>query len=194
MTSTNQAKYTDRWKIRNLFLAPFQQKFLDVFDSISPTDCLEVGAGEGYLLSAMKKRQPQARFVGLDVDQGIINEGKRVFPDLDLRVGDAYRLAEPDHSWDVVVASEVLEHLDRPNEGLAEIARVAKRYVLVSVPWEPWFRLMNFARGKHLRRFGNHPEHVNNWTQKSFTTFIGTRLKVEKVIPAFPWTIILARV
>lgn len=194
MMTTNQLKYESGNPLRKIFLRPFQRRFLTVLETIRPMDLFEVGAGEGYLLEQIHRRLPDVRLVGVDVEASIIAEGKRVFPHLDLRQGNIYQLNEPDHSWDVVVASEVLEHLDRPADGLRELARVAKRYVVLSVPWEPWFRLMNFARGQHLRRWGNHPEHVNNWTRQTFARFVGSQLTVERVIPSYPWTIVLARV
>jgi ubiquinone/menaquinone biosynthesis C-methylase UbiE len=120
-------------------------------------------------------------------------EGRRLFPRLHFDIGDIYHLAQASRSWDVVIVSEVLEHLDRPGEALDEVIRVAQRYVLLSVPHEPWFRIGNLARGRHVRRFGNHPEHVNLWSRKSFVQFVGKHATVQTVTGAFPWTIVLAK-
>jgi len=193
MTSTNQAKYTDGVKIRNIFLRPFQRRFVNAVAALEPTSLLELGTGEGYLLNEIHQRLPQARLVGLDLIPEFVAEGKRVFPHLDLRTGDIYHINEPDQSWDVVVASEVLEHLDRPADALRELTRVAKHAVVLSVPWEPFFRLGNFARGKHWQRFGNHPEHINLWTGKKFVAFASEQLIVDHVIPSLPWTIVVGR-
>lgn len=194
MPSTNQEKYESNNPFRKLFLSPFQSRFLSVLESIHPADVLEVGSGEGFLLHKIHERLPSRRVAGVEFVPEYVVEGRRLFPHLDLRQGDIYRLNEPDRSWDVVVASEVLEHLDRPEDALKELACVSRRYLLLSVPWEPWFRLLNFARGKHVRRFGNHPEHINNWSQKSFQRFVAESVTVERIIPSFPWTIVLARV
>src|SRR4030065_660295 len=67
---------------------------------------------------------------------------------------------------------EVREHLDQPLDALRELNRVSRKYVLLSVPYEPWFRLGNLARGRHLSRFGNHPEHVNLWSRSGFSRFV----------------------
>lgn len=192
--STNQHKYESFNPLRSMFLAPFQRRFIGALAATQPTGILEVGAGEGFLLSRIHGHLPQVPLLGLDVESRFIDEGRRIFPELDLRVGDVYHLQQPDRSWDTVIASEVLEHLDRPADGLRELARVAQRQVILSVPWEPWFRGLNFARGKHLRRWGNHPEHVNNWTQRQFVHLVGTALTVERVIPSLPWTIVVAKV
>jgi SAM-dependent methyltransferase/uncharacterized protein YbaR (Trm112 family) len=45
---------------------------------------------------------------------------------------NAARLPFPDDAFDVVLCSEVLEHLVRPVEVLAELRRVARRYVVVT--------------------------------------------------------------
>jgi hypothetical protein len=37
-----------------------------------------------------------------------------------------------------------------------------------SVPFEPYFRIGNVLRGKHLGRLGNHPEHVQHWNLRTF--------------------------
>ncbi len=65
---------------------------------------------------------------------------------------------------------EVLEHVPDPAAVLAEMFRVASRWVLVSVPREPLWRGLNMARGSYLRDFGNTPGHLNHWSKRSFAT------------------------
>lgn len=59
---------------------------------------------------------------------------------------NAVRLPFRDGAFDVVLASEVLEHLVRPVEVVAELCRVARRYVIVTSlealstsRWEQWW-------------------------------------------------------
>jgi hypothetical protein len=61
--------------------------------------------------------------------------------------------------------------------------------VVVSVPYEPWFRIGNVLRGKHLSGFGNHPEHVQHWNLRSFEKFLGAATLQVEIIEAFPWII-----
>ena len=51
---------------------------------------------------------------------------------------DPYPIA--DRSVHCVVCFEVLEHLDQPDLALGRIAAASSDYVVVSVPWEPYFR------------------------------------------------------
>ena len=61
---------------------------------------------------------------------------------------------------------EVLEHLSAATPAVAELARVTRGRCVVSVPWEPWFRLGNLGRGKNVGRLGNDPEHVQQFTPR----------------------------
>lgn len=194
MSTTNQKKFLDKTPIQQFLVGGFHQKFVETLVATTPTSILELGCGEGYLLEQIHRRLPDVKALGLDNTDIALAEGRRIFPHLDLRFGDIYHVDQPDKSWDVVLASEVLEHLDQPDVALSELKRVAKRYTLFSVPNEPWFRLGNLGRGRHLKRFGNHPEHVNLWSQSGFARFVAEQMQVEKVINAFPWTIVLARV
>jgi len=63
-------------------------------------------------------------------------------------------------SYDLTIACEVLEHLEDPGQALTEIDRVTKQSVLISVPQEPMWRILNMARGKYWSDLGNTPGHV----------------------------------
>ena len=194
MATTNQEKFLNQTPIQRKLVGQFHKKFLGILAGLHPESILELGCGEGYLMSKMHQQLPHVPMVGLDNLDEALKEGHRIFPDLKLEHGDIYQIAQPDQSWDVVIASEVLEHLDEPVKALEELKRVSKRYVILSVPHEPWFRLGNLARGRHLKRLGNHPEHLNLWSRKSFVSFVSQRLTVQMVKGAFPWTIVVAKV
>ncbi len=177
-----------------MWLRPFQKKFTNAIASLHPESVLEIGAGEGFLLHQLQTHLPNTKFLGYDLIPEFVAEGQRLFPELHLAVGDIYQIDQPDHSWDVVVASEVFEHLERPADALVEVKRVAKKYVVLSVPWEPYFRLGNLIRGGYLSRLGNHPEHINLWSDTGFVQFVQTQLSIQRVIRSMPWTIVVARV
>ena len=73
----------------------------------------------------------------------------------------------------MVVAAEVLERLPDPDRGLAELARVGRRHLLLlSVSQEPIFRGCNLLAGRYLRDLGNTPGHLNHWTRRGFTRLV----------------------
>ena len=95
---------------------------------------------------------------------------------------------------DVVLMIEVLEHLDNPKRMLGVLSQLAERHVVLSVPWEPYFRGLNFARGKHLAAWGNDPEHVQHWGRREFQRFVGDHFVVQDAPLVFPWTLVGAAV
>jgi hypothetical protein len=64
---------------------------------------------------------------------------------------------------------------------------------VVSVPWEPWFRLGNLGRGKNLGRLGNDPEHVQAFTPARLRKVLESGFHEVQVVRAFPWLIADAR-
>jgi hypothetical protein len=81
-----------------------------------------------------------------------------------------------------------------PEATVAEMARVAERWVLVSVPREPLWRGLNVARGAYWRTLGNTPGHVNHWSKRSFTQMLSRHGSIEDARSPFPWTMLLVRV
>ena len=104
-------------------------------------------------------------------------------------VGDAGMLPLHDGSVPVTTCIEVLEHLTEPARAVAELARVTSGGCVVSVPWEPWFRLGNFARGKNLGRLGNDPEHLQFFTRRRLQALLAQHFGSVRVLPVFPWLV-----
>jgi ubiquinone/menaquinone biosynthesis C-methylase UbiE len=89
---------------------------------------LEVGVGDGRNLSALC--EGCTRFIGIDSSEVAIrrsesrrHNGARV----ELKVGSAYGLPLPDNSCDLVVATDVMNHLEWPQRFSAEVRRVLKK-------------------------------------------------------------------
>jgi hypothetical protein len=93
----------------------------------------------------------------------------------------------------VAAAIEVLEHVPEPEATLSEMARVAERHLLVSVPREPIWRTLNMARGAYLRDLGNTPGHLNHWSKVGFVSLLSRYGTVEEVRTPLPWTMALVR-
>src|SRR5213078_5403505 len=157
---------------------------------------LDVGCGEGVLTSQWAERLEDARIVGIDLDDPKLRAewDKRRRPNLEYRAEDATDLSFGDGEFDMATAIEVLEHVPDPERTVAEMARVAKRWGLVSVPRAPLWRGLNMARGAYLKDFGNTPGHINHWSKRSFVSMLSRHGTVEEIRSPFPWTMVLVRV
>ena len=106
-----------------------------------------------------------------------------------------YDIPFEDNSFDAVGCFEVLEHQVDPVPALKELARVAKKHVIISVPHEPYFCLANVARGKNLdiRPRGSDPDHKQFWTKQAFGEFVAQELDIVWLGGSLPWTICIGR-
>ena len=98
--------------------------------------------------------------------------------------------------YDLVICSEVLEHLEDPERALKNIKELCneKGFILLSVPKEPIWRICNMARGKYWKDLGNTPGHIQHWTKKKFCRMVvNNDMKIVSVKTPFPWTMVLAK-
>jgi 2-polyprenyl-3-methyl-5-hydroxy-6-metoxy-1,4-benzoquinol methylase len=173
----------------------FEHTLDELLAQASPAKLLDVGCGEGVLVHRWALQLPAARLVGIDLEEESIQAGwaERQAPNLEYRVMRAENLPFADGEFDLASAIEVLEHVPDPEHTLAEMARCARRHLLVSVPREPLWRMLNMARGAYWTALGNTPGHLNHWSKRSFTRLLGRYGEVTQVRSPFPWTMLLVR-
>lgn len=188
------AKYKSENPLQRLLIRRFMAKLTELFDATQPAQSvLEIGCGEGFVTGQLSERHTVDSYVGIDLDAQDIERLKAKFPVVDAHQASIYDLSFLERDFDVVVCAEVLEHLEDPDAALRQIVGRNPRWVVLSVPHEPWFCLSNFARGKNLTRFGNDPDHVNLWSRRGFRKVIDPHLAVERHETSYPWQLVLAR-
>lgn len=170
--SRNLARYATRSRLYQWHTRAFHERMLEWVRLANPARILDAGCGEGFTAAFIGKRMPEVEIVGLDVSPGAIGYARQHHGAFaEYRVGSIYDLPFEDRSFDLVLCSEVLEHLDQPEKALAEIKRVASRHVLLTVPLEPVFdRLNKIGRSVGV---GGDPGHVNFWTKEGWEEFVG---------------------
>lgn len=189
----NYTKHADKRPDRRKEIEGFYAALLSVCDGLNIENILDVGCGEGFSLDRLDQQNIGKRYVGIDNSKVAVELGKKLFPGLNLSVGDIYNLDLADNTYDLVMCTEVLEHLAYPEIAIEEIKRVSKKYVVLSVPHEPFFSIRNLLKGKHLKRLGNTPGHINWWTSLAFRRLIKKHgLKIIKTVHPFPFTLALA--
>jgi len=186
--STNYEKFQTANPVVRRLIDRLYDRVLAQVQPLGAGSMLDAGCGEGETLSRLGAALP-ARTTAVDIVPQAVEYTAERFPSVQVQRQSIDSLPFADGSFDLVVCLEVLEHLPDPEAGLAELARVAARDVVISVPHEPWFRLGSLLRGKYLRSLGNHPEHVNHWNPGSLRAFLATQLDVLSVERSFPWLI-----
>ena len=186
-----QAKYHDSSFIVRYANSRFFQTIEMLVGSISPNKILDIGCGEGKVLEQLRASHP-APSTGIDLDPARICLARSQSRDIPFAVGNAQGLPFEDNSFDFVMILEVLEHVGEPDVVLREAFRVTSKFLLASVPNEPWWRIGNLARLKYIRDLGNTPEHINHWSVRSFKVFICEYFRLVKVKTPVLWTFVLA--
>lgn len=188
----NFVKHTSQNPLQKLLINNFYNYLVSAIKDLEIKSILDVGCGEGFTLDKLSEEGIGKKLEGVDFLKTAIDLGKKAHPKLTLKQGNIYDLEYKNNSFDLVMATEVLEHLEDPLKGLKELIRVSKKYLLLSVPNEPFFMGANFLRGKNWSRWGNDIEHIQHWTSKSFQKFIESqRVKVILKRHPFPWTMLL---
>jgi glycosyltransferase involved in cell wall biosynthesis len=187
---------TDKYGSRNPLTRTLLASFLDEIDALialaNPTSILDVGCGEGVVTERLANRTG-APTVGVDLGNEVLQKEweRRESELVSFRAASAYDLPFADASFDCVCALEVLEHLERPRDALAEMARVARGALLVSVPREPIWRVAHVVARRDVRRLGNTPGHINHWSSRAFEQLVSEFGHVTSLRRPFPWTVIL---
>jgi SAM-dependent methyltransferase len=189
-------KYGSANPVVRRLMAGFHGTLDELWARAAPESVLDVGCGEGVLTRAWAERLGDGRIVGIDLDDSKLRAewARRSRPNLEFRAEEATSLSFGDDEFDMATAIEVLEHVPEPEATIAEMARVARRWLLVSVPREPLWRGLNMARGAYWRSAGNTPGHVNHWSKRGFVELFGRHGEVEQARSPFPWTMLLVRV
>lgn len=185
-------KYGTRDPIARWLVRRFVAAVADLAQARDGERVVEIGAGEGELLARLvATHRPRVAVAG-DISPLVLREARRRRPELRAIAHSATALALGDRSVDLVIGCEVLEHLPDPDAALCEIARVVRRRAVLSVPREPLWRLLNLARGAHLRDLGNTPGHVQHFSRGAFARLVARRLRVVAVRSPLPWTVVAA--
>lgn len=194
-TGNTYDKYGSQNPVVRRLMARFEEDLADLWKQAAPDSILDVGCGEGVLTYEWAERLGDRRIVGIDLEDPKLQAEweKRQRPNLEYRVEEATHLSFADDEFDMASAIEVLEHVPEPERTVAEMARVAKRWLLVSVPREPLWRGLNLARGAYWKELGNTPGHVNHWSKRSFVSMLERHGDVEEVRSPLPWTMVLVR-
>lgn len=102
---------------------------------------LDVGPRTGAGLAFLRLVHHPAAFTrlkfdpvaGIDIDPVFENSAALELPDISAMTGNMFDL--PEKSWDVVMCSHVIEHIEETENFIEQLCRIAKRYVFLACPY-----------------------------------------------------------
>lgn len=188
----DQRKYLSTNPVVRRLIARWLRELTSVVDARVPAGepILDAGAGAGFSLAGFAPRRP---VIAVDLEHVKVRQASDRVAGARAVTADVTRLPVPDRAVGWATSIEVLEHLPRPELLVAELARVSREGIVVSVPWEPWFRLGNLARGKNLARLGNDPEHLGAFGPRRLGRLLASAFGEVTVVRRMPWLLAIAR-
>ena len=131
-TASSQGYFFDRIQRLVLRLAK---------DQTNPEVILDVGCGTGRLLRKAKEQYPNARLVGVDAAEKMIQQATQLLPEAQFHVAMAESLPLPDGSIDLAFSTLSFHHWVDQAKGIREVARVLRqqgRFLLADIVIPRW--------------------------------------------------------
>lgn len=141
-----------------------------------PKTVLDLGCGNGYLTNKLKQSFPGISFAGLDPSETGIAQATSAYPELLFRQGSVYD--EPPTDWvgcfDMVISTEVVEHLYAPKAMPTYIRKVLKPsgIAVITTPYHGYLKNLALCIldkwDSHHTVFWDHG-HIKFWSRKTLT-------------------------
>lgn len=192
----NKENLSDKYLKSNFIIQKLIKNFYwsieRIISEIEVNKILEVGCGPGFSTQYLTKILNDKDFQASEYKLDLVKEAQKRNPEIKIQQESIYELKRTTDSFDLIIALEVLEHLENPDLALKELRRVTSKYCLLSVPNEPLWRILNICRLKYLKNFGNTPGHIQHWPKDKFTHLLSKYFYVKKIKMPLPWIIVLA--
>lgn len=190
----SSGKYHSSNPIARYLVTNFLATLMEVVRSTGAKEAHEIGCGEGQISGLLAREGIRVR--GCDASDEALRVAAKEAARAGLRIPferkDIYQLTSGDEA-ELVLCCEVLEHLTNPDLAVQNLIRIARAHLILSVPREPIWHILNMARGKYLTALGNTPGHYNHWSTRQFVDFVSRYADVVEVRSPLPWTIVHCR-
>ena len=189
-------KYGTSNPLARRLMSGFMRSFDELVERTGATDAHEVGCGEGELAIRLARRGIRVR--GTDAFPQVLEEARSraraLAIEIDFEATPVEELDPARHGAELIVCCEVLEHLDGSRARARGALRLARPWLIASVPREPLWRALNLARLSYVGELGNTPGHLNHWSRRDFVRFLTARFEIVETRSPTPWTMALCRV
>jgi len=163
-------------------------RVLKLIGDVKNKKILDAGCGEGYFLSVINSNKK----IGVELSEKRISQALKLYPDLKIKIADITHLPFEDNIFDVIVCSEVLEHVSGYEQAIKEFKRCIKPdgHVVLSFPNEFTVSIGRLL----LLRFPIHEiDHINSIVPRDVIKLLGKKYQSSNV-PAFPYPFCLYQV
>lgn len=178
-----------RYLINNFYLSLAKKVLKNILHKVE--NFLEIGCGAAESTLRILPIIGNIKYEATEYDERYIEAiNKRNLP-FKVTQENVYNIKRSNATYDCVIMLEVLEHLENYDIALKELFRVSSKYVIISVPNEPLWRILNLMRFKYIKNLGNTPGHINHWNKNSLKKLLSRYGEVKTIVTPLPWIIML---
>ena len=153
-----------------------------LLDDLKPVHgrVLDVGCGAGSVAKAVKRERPDLEVVGCDVSQSALALAEASPDGVEFRPAQAEKLPFADAEFDFVWIFDVLEHVEKPEQVLREVARVLRPggrfHIVLPLEGQPWTLYRFMGCGTRWTAKVRHGGHIQIFSAERFSglaAFVG---------------------
>lgn len=138
----------------------YRTYILDRLKELGVVSIFEVGCGTAPIYGMIKENPKWGfKYKGTDFATEMVEVARDYFKTINIEVEDARKLKEKDNRWDCVLSIDCLDHLDDYKAAIAEAARVAKKYVVISL----WRDFVSSGTSLNSRNMMNKNDDEEPW-------------------------------
>lgn len=132
---------------------------------------LDAGCGEGHLIEKLNLKNNTNFYYGVDITEMSLESAKKRCPYAQLYNMNLLNLDFDDESLDIVICSEVLEHVFEYETVLKELNRVLKKNgnFIITFPNETLWTISRIILGRRPIKV---PDHINSFTPQKMLSLI----------------------
>lgn len=194
LSSEHYNRYETSHPIKRFILNRYLRVVCDI-SNLNPSDSvLFLGCGEGRFIKFLFERKgfDSKKSLGVDIDKSALSIAKKLNPEVEFKYMDLKDLSElSNRQFDYVFILEVLEHISEYEKVLSSIETLQFKKLIISVPREPYFRILTMLALRNIHKLGIAWGHVNFWTMKGFRKVIDGRFKIKRHISCIPHQIMV---
>ncbi len=194
-------KYNSKNFIENFLIDNYFKSLLKVCKKNSINNFIDIGCGEGNWLNEFTKKGFQC--IGTDHSDHVIRLAKK---NLDFENLEIFKSNIYDENFSSLINEkilstgiknifflEVLEHLENPVRIINQFKKINFDKMLITVPNEPLWRILNCCRLKYLNNFGNTPGHINHFSKKKLKNLLSNNFEIIEIRLPLPFLLFLIK-
>jgi ubiquinone/menaquinone biosynthesis C-methylase UbiE len=143
---------------------------------------LDAGCGEGHLLSQMYEHAPRHNYYGVDITPIALKKAKQRCKTANIQKMNLTNLSFKTATFDVVICTEVLEHMLEYKKAIAELKRVLKPggVLIITIPNDLFLSFGRLLLGKRPIKV---PDHFTKFTPKKIRRLVRLPQKSHRNLP-----------